>query len=133
MGKLPYNKVKHRQSGLTLIEVLIALAIVAISFAALIKTIYSDTKNTQRLEEKILGHFVAMNTANAIRIGQIKISSTTSQLKGKTTLLDKNWQWQVKATPSPYPQTKQIDVKVTRAQQYITHLRTFRRADHDKK
>jgi general secretion pathway protein I len=52
-----------RQSGFTLIEVMVALAIFAVAAVALMRTGMSYVNATEGLETRTLAHFVAMNEA----------------------------------------------------------------------
>ena len=61
----------HRtRRGFTLLEVLIALAIVALSAGALLGTITSSASNVAYLQDKTLAEWVALNRLTEIRIAQ---------------------------------------------------------------
>jgi general secretion pathway protein I len=59
-----------RQSGFTLIEVMVALAIFAVAAVALMRTGMSYVNATEGLETRTLAHFVAMNEAANITLTQ---------------------------------------------------------------
>ena len=65
--KFKYNKTK-KQKGFTLLEVLAALAIVAIALTALFSALTQGTKLTSRVEERMVGNWVASNTLTEIKI-----------------------------------------------------------------
>ncbi|MDQ1363726.1 MAG: ral secretion pathway protein, partial [Pseudomonadota bacterium] len=54
------------QRGFTLVEILVALTIIAIAMAALIKASGDYTASTSYLKQKTLAHYVAMNELNAL-------------------------------------------------------------------
>ena len=59
-----------RARGFTLLEVLIALAIVAMSVGALLGTVTSSASNVIYLKDKTLAEWVALNRLTEIRIAQ---------------------------------------------------------------
>ena len=59
-----------RHRGFTLLEVLIALAIVAMSVGALLGTVTSSASNVIYLKEKTLAEWVALNRLTEVRIDQ---------------------------------------------------------------
>jgi general secretion pathway protein I len=101
--------VRWRARGFTLLEVLIALAIVAMSAGALLGTVTSSASNISYLKDKTQGEWVALNRLAEIRIGQ--------QLpdKGKRTgyaeMGGMKWQWEQEVTELPFKGLWQIDVR----------------------
>lgn len=58
---------KH-QSGFTLIEVLIAMAVIALAMSAIIRTASTAAFNTSHIRDKTFAHWVAENHLEQIRI-----------------------------------------------------------------
>lgn len=56
------------QKGFTLIEVMVALAIIAIALASLIKASGSHTRSASYLKSKTLAHYVALNEIAKIQV-----------------------------------------------------------------
>jgi len=57
-----------KNKGFTLIEVMVALAIIAIALAALIKASGNYTRSAGYLKSKTLAHYVAMNEVSRLQI-----------------------------------------------------------------
>lgn len=88
MGKTIHPKSRR---GFTLIEVMVALAIIAIALASLIKASGSHTRSAAYLKSKTLAHYVAMN-----EITEIQISSAWPDIgerKKSTELAGVEWFW----------------------------------------
>lgn len=62
---------ESRSSGMTLIEVLVALAIVAITLSAGIKAAGGLTLNAQRMSDLTLAQWCAENQITALKLGKI--------------------------------------------------------------
>ena len=65
-----HEPIPQTARGFTLLEVLIALAIVAMSVGALLGTVTSSASNIIYLKEKTLAEWVALNRLTEIRIAQ---------------------------------------------------------------
>jgi general secretion pathway protein I len=77
--------------GFTLIEVMIALTIIAISLGALLSTSGSQANNATYLKQKSLAHWAALN-----ELAQIRISNEFPDVgdkKGSTTMANHDWYW----------------------------------------
>lgn len=83
----------HKQAGLTLIEVLIALAITAIALTAVIKAASQAIRSTRYLETKTQAAWVASNIINEARVGLIKLPTSPDKEKQATELLGQPWYW----------------------------------------
>lgn len=83
---------KHnKNSGFTLIEVMVALTIIAISLGALLSTSGSQASNVTYLKQKTLAHWVAVNELTQIRIG--KEFPDVGDKKGSTKMAGFEWHW----------------------------------------
>ncbi|OAI11689.1 type II secretion system protein GspI [Methylomonas lenta] len=78
-------------TGFTLLEVLIALALLAILMAGLIKITADNTKNLWYLENKTLAAIVAANHAIELRLGK----ETPESLDGWDNMAGRRWYWQL--------------------------------------
>lgn len=99
-----------RNKGFTLIEVMVALAVIALGLAAVIKTVTSTTNNTIYLRDKTFAYWVAQN-----QIAEIELT-TSSPKKGFTDgeekLAGQIWHWTRKVDSTEDPDTNRVEVTV---------------------
>ena len=107
------RRLPHRSNycarGFTLLEVLIALAIVALSAGALLGSVTSSASNVIYLKEKTLAEWVALNRLTEIRIDQDMPSP--GKRKGSTTMAGMRWEWEDEVTELPFEGLLRIDVR----------------------
>ncbi len=100
-----------QQRGFTLLEVLIALAVLAIALAAAIKGVSSHVSNLSYLKERSLAHWVGLNVLTELRVsGQWPKSG---EIKGDETMAGREFKWLVKVTEVKGSDVRRLDVKVT--------------------
>jgi general secretion pathway protein I len=89
-------------AGFTLIEVLLALAIIAIALTALLKSTAQNVTNTHRLKEKTISHWVAMQGVSMIQLHllPVKLNEDITQV---TKMLGQRWYWRAKITKTSIP------------------------------
>ena len=92
-------KPTHRHQGFTLLEVLIALAIVAMSVGALLGTITSSASNIIYLKDKTLAEWVALNRLTEVRIDQQMPGK--GKRSGNTVMAGMRWEWQEEVVELP--------------------------------
>jgi general secretion pathway protein I len=101
--------IARRTTGFTLLEVLIALAIVAMSVAALLGSVTSSASNVIYLKEKTLAEWVALNRVTEIRIAQNMPG--TGRRMGTTVMAGMRWEWEEEITELPVQGMFRIDVR----------------------
>jgi general secretion pathway protein I len=101
--------------GFTLMEVLLALAILAIALTALFKVTAQNVAQTQRIKEKSISHWVAMQGVNAVQLGLIPIQ-LNQEITQATNFLGQRWYWRAKITSSPIPSVEKINIKISNKQ-----------------
>ena len=85
-----------KNSGFTLIEVMVALTIIAISLGALLSTSGTQANSAAYLKQKTLAHWVALN-----ELAQLNVENTfpnTGESKGSTSMANHDWYWVRKTT-----------------------------------
>jgi general secretion pathway protein I len=101
------------RGGFTLIEVLVALVIVAVGMSVLMGTLTSSAKTVAYMQDKTFAEWVALNQIANIRIvlqkGQIPPTGNTT---GDIDLANRTWHWRQEVIDSQVPGIRRIDVKV---------------------
>jgi general secretion pathway protein I len=101
----------QKVKGLTLIEVLIALAIISIAMTAVIKTSGQAISGTGYLEDKMVATWVAQQILNEARVGLIKLTDD-APLQRVTKSLGKNWHSKLIKKETANPRILQVIVSV---------------------
>ncbi len=104
----------HRVSsyvGFTLIEVLVALVIVAISLTAILKASSTDIKDTIRLRDVTIANWIAGNAIEKVQLGLIA-NSAGSSVTRQARMLDQNWSWTANINKTHNPLINRITVSV---------------------
>jgi general secretion pathway protein I len=103
------------KSGFTLIEVLLALSIIAIALTALIKATAQSVMGTERIKEKNISHWVAMQGVTMIQLGLLNVSNN-QEVSEVTQMLGQTWYWHAKIQPTAIPNMEQINITVSHHQ-----------------
>ena len=101
----------RQQKGFTLLEVLIALAILAIALAAAIKGVSSHVLNLVYLKERSLAHWVGLNALTELRVSGQWPSS--GEIKGDEAMAGREFKWVITVTEVEGGDVRRLDVKVT--------------------
>ena len=102
----------NRKSGFTLIEVLLALAVIAIALTALLKATSQVVKNTARIKDKSISHWVAMQGVTAIQLGLIPVN-VNQEITETTNMLGQQWYWRALLTATTIQHTQKITITVS--------------------
>ena len=86
----------HIQKAFTLLEVLVAMSVLAIGMLTLVKVSTQNTIQTSYLEEKTFAHWVAVNKMN-----EVKLESNwpdKGKSSGTVTMANRDWYWKLKVS-----------------------------------
>ncbi|MBA3536958.1 MAG: GspI family T2SS minor pseudopilin variant LspI [Tatlockia sp.] len=106
---------KSKKSGFTLIEVLLALAIIAIALTALLKATAQNVSNTQRLKEKSISHWIAMQGVAMVQLNLVQIPDN-QEITKVTSMLGQRWYWRASLSTTPIKSMQQITIRVSKNQ-----------------
>jgi len=97
-------------AGFTLIEVLVALAIVVLGMAAVLGAVTSSAGTVLYLRDKTFAQWVALNQIATLRLSGVIQQPGTSD--GDTDFAGRKWHWRQEVTSTEIPGVLRIDVKV---------------------
>lgn len=113
-------------NAFTLIEVLIALLIIAIALAAVTRATNQSVQSTIHVRDTIAAHWVAMNVLSELQTGLLTFPQRNNDLQGKTEMLQKVWHWSVQLTGGLQPRyVQRVTITVFYRNHLITSLTGF--------
>lgn len=96
--------------GFTLLEVLVALVVLALALSALIRSTAMYGAHLNDARERTYAQWVAANVVSRARLsGRIP---TDTAISGEVEMGDMRWRWQMQASPMQLAGVRQIDVHV---------------------
>lgn len=99
-----------RESGFTLLEVMVALAIVAFGIIAAFNGIIQMAHSTARLQERAMGDWIALNQITEIRLsGEFP---DVSEFDGSVEFAGRPWRWQATVSETGVEDLRRIDMSV---------------------
>lgn len=102
------------QAGFTLIEVLVALSIIAIAFTALLKATSNNIVMHQKLKNKIIREWVASQGVTLIQLGLVQ-SINNQIISEQTTLFNQRWYWRASLSATPLTNVQKITLTTSLA------------------
>lgn len=99
-----------RQRGFTLIEVLIALAVLTICMSALIQAGGTRADHVGYLRDRTLAHWIATDRVTEFRLAENWPAAGTRE--GETEMAGRTWSWQAEISETPEPAVRRVEVAV---------------------
>lgn len=102
------------ESGFTLIEVMVALAIIATVLGALIQAAGANAANAGKLRDKTVAQWVASN-----KLAEMQISGTfpdTGSKTGESEMLGLTWHWKTIVQKVEDEDLRRVDIQVRRSE-----------------
>jgi len=112
--------INNNQTGLTLLELLVALAIFSTSAIAILDTITATARVVDDLEHKTLAHWVAGN-----KLAELKIKSTWPNIgvtRDEIEMADRNWFLVTRVEATARTDMRRITVEVRRDKKHESSL-----------
>ena len=111
----------HKSGGFTLIEVLVALAIVTLGMFAVVTQLNRYAMSASYIEQKILASWIATNTITELSISPEWAPLGTSELSLE--FANRLWQWRAEVTETEIENLRRVDVYVSLSEepQQIIH------------
>ena len=116
-------KTRQKRFGFTLIEVVVALAVITIGLSAVIKATGIVTKNTAQLNERTIAMWVAQNAMAEFELDLE--GDADKETKGTEEMAGVEWHWNKTIEDTQDPDIKRVEIQVRReskssAQVYAT-------------
>jgi len=99
-----------RARGFTLLEVMVALAVIAIGLGAVITETSRNVSNAALLQDKTLAHWVATN-----KVVEMQVANewpNVGEQTGDVEMAGRDWYWTVKVEAMAFERLRQLGVEV---------------------
>ena len=104
------NKNNNTQVGFTLLEVMFALLVVAVSLGGAVKVIGNAANNSTRMNNKVFANWVALNQIAKLRIA--KEWPKFGEQKGDSEMAGRKWVWSQKSIKTDDDNIRRIEMSV---------------------
>ncbi len=104
-----------RRAGFTLLEVLVALAVLAIAMSAIIRAATQSIETAAVLREQTFASWVALNQVNQLLL-DAKPWPTEGSRTGKADLAGRGWRWEARFAKTEDPDLRRLEMTVRAAE-----------------
>jgi general secretion pathway protein I len=96
--------------GFTLIEVMVALVVIALGMLGVIQAVSQTANNSGYLRDKTVAHWVGMNQLTEVRLQ--KSAPGIDKTSDEVEMAGRRWKWTMEVTQSPVETIRRIDISV---------------------
>ena len=100
------------QTGFTLLEVLIALAVLAIAMGAIIGAATQSINTVATLRDQTFASWVALNQVHALLLESKPWPEEAEARSGKAELANRVWRWEARFSKTDDPDLRRLDLSV---------------------
>lgn len=113
------NQVRERQQGgFTLVEVMVALAVVALALPALLLALSQQVDATGYLRDKSIARMVAANKLTELRIvSRAREAVPRGRENGSSEMAGREWYWWLDSQPTEVPEFYRVEIDVALAEE----------------
>lgn len=105
------NKIRN-QKAFTLLEVLVALAVLTMGLGTVIKVAGSQASQLAYLKDKTIALWVANNKVNEVQLDEWPSTGTS---KGHEFMAQRDWNWKLKVSNTEDKELRRLDIEVNHA------------------
>lgn len=111
-SRWPVQAGTEPQRGFTLIEVVVAMAVVALGMMAVFRVVQDTVNNSAYLRDRTFATWIADNRLTELRLGSELPS--VDQTEGEVEFANQAWRWQATVSQTPVDDLRRIDIRVRR-------------------
>jgi general secretion pathway protein I len=128
---LPSSPSVRLKQGFSLLEVLVAVAILAIALFAVIHATQQASRTSAYLQEKLSAHILCADLMANVRTGVIPVVSGDTK-KGDSVILGRTLQWEIQVESMGDLAISRIRVTVSNSHQELASLRAYVALNRDR-
>jgi general secretion pathway protein I len=127
----PLQNNLYKQKGFSLLEVLVAVAIIGIALFAVIRSTQQASNTNAYLQDKISANILCADIIANVRTGVIPVASG-DQKNGNATILARDLQWELTAESMGESSIERITVVVKKNNKVLASLKTYLALNRDR-
>ena len=102
----------RRNRGFTLIEVIVALGIIATAMAAVMMTVSANVRTATGLHERTLAHWVAKKKMAELHLVNYKEWPSIKKTTGTALMAEHEWYWEQEVEKTPVDKIRKVYIRV---------------------